>query len=79
MLCTLDQPQTTLGGPVELAGEGVFTGRPCRVRLEPASADHGLVLAVQGHRIPVRADRLITHPNRSTLVAEGDPTVGANM
>ncbi len=46
------EPQTTLGGTVVFEGVGLHSGRPARLTVEPASADHGLVFAVNGQRIP---------------------------
>jgi UDP-3-O-[3-hydroxymyristoyl] N-acetylglucosamine deacetylase len=46
------EPQTTLAGPIVLAGVGLHSGLPARLTIEPAPADHGVVFAVSGERIP---------------------------
>lgn len=35
-------PQRTLIGPLEFAGQGIHSGRPCRLKLVPAEADAGI-------------------------------------
>ncbi len=54
--------QTTLAHPVAFDGVGLHSGRPARLRLLPAPADHGLVfrrtdMGAAG-RIPARWDRV---------------------
>jgi UDP-3-O-acyl-N-acetylglucosamine deacetylase len=51
--------QKTLAEPVEFAGVGVHSGALCRVRVEPAEIDHGLVFQVGGVRIPAHVDSVV--------------------
>jgi UDP-3-O-[3-hydroxymyristoyl] N-acetylglucosamine deacetylase len=44
--------ETTVAAPIELAGVGLHSGRPARLAIEPAPADHGLVVEVGSHRFP---------------------------
>lgn len=46
------EPQTTLAGPIALAGVGLHSGQPAQLTIEPAPADHGVVFRASGERIP---------------------------
>lgn len=75
------EPQQTIGGDAELEGRGLFTGAHVRLRLRPASSDHGLVLyrmdlaADQGPQpIAVRSQNVI-HRQRRTMLRQGGASV----
>ncbi|RYH07678.1 UDP-3-O-acyl-N-acetylglucosamine deacetylase [Tropicimonas sp. IMCC6043] len=65
--------QTTLNSAVTLTGEGLHSGRPARVTLVPAPADHGIVFrrtdAVEGDPLlPARWDATVHVPLCTQLV-----------
>jgi UDP-3-O-acyl N-acetylglucosamine deacetylase len=54
-----------------LRGTGLFSGRPCAVRVEPATAGSGIVLHAGGSAIPAEAACRIATPRRTTLARDG--------
>ena len=64
-------PQTTVGGEVQLAGMGLFSGGASRIALRPAEADTGIVLRVGDVCIPAHARHLEAQGVHTTGVAVG--------
>lgn len=84
MLRAIPVPQQTIGGDVQVAGVGVFTGQPCEVTLAPAPPDHGLIFHARQADgtdavIPVSPAALHSNPNRTTLCPPGEPSRGVTM
>jgi len=68
--------QHTLARPVELQGQGLFTGGDVTVRFKPAQADHGVVFVrtdEDDHRIPALVHHVRSEDRRTTLA---DGSVG---
>lgn len=84
MLRAIPVAQQTIGGEVQVAGTGVFTGQACEVTLSPAPPDHGLVFHARQADgtvaiIPVSPAALHPNPNRTTLCPPGEPSRGVTM
>lgn len=69
-LRTLDLPQVTLRRPVQAEGTGVHTGHACRVTIEPAGPDEGIVFGDADGSFRLSASRWIAAA-RCTMVGDG--------
>lgn len=68
-------PWRTLSQPASFAGTGLFCAHRCYVRVEPASAGHGLMFeradVPKGGVIPVCSSRVIAKPRQTVLASDG--------
>ena len=72
--------QRTLKGKTLFVGQGLHSGRPVRMAISPAAADHGIWFrrtdtAAKGEMIPARWDRVEQVPLCTRLVGEAGDTV----
>lgn len=59
--------QKTLKNPAVFEGVGVHSGAHCKVSVEPASADHGVIFWLGDVRVPATSD-FVTRCDRSTVI-----------
>jgi UDP-3-O-[3-hydroxymyristoyl] N-acetylglucosamine deacetylase len=58
----------TIATAVELTGRGLFSGAPCRARIEPAPPCSGLTIRSGGGRpVPLTIDHVIDKPSCTTI------------
>ncbi|NIM05577.1 MAG: UDP-3-O-[3-hydroxymyristoyl] N-acetylglucosamine deacetylase [Armatimonadetes bacterium] len=63
--------QHTISHSVEIEGIGLHTGRPCRLRLNPAAAGDGLTFLLDGRTVPARAEFVISTQRAMVLGKNG--------
>jgi UDP-3-O-acyl N-acetylglucosamine deacetylase len=63
--------QKTLSRAVEIAGIGLHTGRPCRIRLRPNDVGEGIAFLCNGETIPARVEYLVSTRRAVTLGSNG--------
>lgn len=63
--------QRTVAGPVELNGEGLFSGQPVHMRIQPAPVDTGIVFRrtdlPDSPDVPAHVDHVVPRPRRTVL------------
>ena len=64
----------TLAHPVEVLGRGLFSGEPCRMRIEPAPPCSGLTIRTNGRAVPLTIEHVIERPS-CTVIDSGDSEV----
>ncbi|MBD3176765.1 MAG: UDP-3-O-acyl-N-acetylglucosamine deacetylase [Armatimonadia bacterium] len=66
--------QTTLAGPVEIAGNGLHSAVSARLRIEPAEGDSGIVFHPPAGPIPARLEH-VSEATRCTAISRGEARV----
>jgi UDP-3-O-[3-hydroxymyristoyl] N-acetylglucosamine deacetylase len=64
----------TLAHPVEVTGRGLFSGEPCRMRIEPAPPCTGLAIRAGGRTVPLTIEYVIERPS-CTVIQSGDEQI----
>lgn len=57
----------TLAHPVEISGRGLFSGEPCRMRIEPAPPCSGLTIRTNGRAVPLTIEQVIERPSCTVI------------